>query len=185
MATILTSNHLTKNNLMTERFYGIFDPLNQSTDHIAHCACGIDILPLCYYELPKPEQLPGLVNNDPTQIHKKSFFIRCNCCGQCGLACKKNWQAVIEWNKSPLSTKPLYQQFPIFGLNDLNKADAKEKLILIRLDLEQRKKQKIAQRERLYNDHYERLKAFLAWTIYAQTVVKLSPDQTTTPSNDL
>ncbi|NRA72087.1 MAG: hypothetical protein HRU24_13780 [Gammaproteobacteria bacterium] len=176
---------LHQNNLMTERFYGIFDPLNQSTDHIARCACCIDVLPHCYYELPRPEQLPGLVNKDPARIHKKSFFIRCDFCGISGLACKKDWQAVIEWNKSPLSKKPPYQQFPIFGLSNLNKADAKEKLINIRLDLEQRKKQKIAQKERLYNDHYERLKAFLAWAIYAQTVVKLSPDQTTNPLSDL
>lgn len=161
---------------MTDRFYGIFDPLSQSTDYIAKCAHCVDEAAQCYYEIPKPEQLPGLVNKDPLQICKKSYFVRCNRCGRTGLACKKNWQAVIEWNKSPLSQKFPYQQFPIFGLRRLTKEQAKEKLVAIRQDLEGRKKQKIALKERLYNDHYERLKAFLAWTIYAQTIVKLSPD---------
>ena len=161
---------------MTDRFYGIFDPLSESTDYIAKCANCIDNQAQCCYELPTPEQLPGLVNKSPGKILKKSYFIRCNSCGQTGLACKKNWQAVIEWNKSPLSQKFPYQQFPIFGLRQLTKVEAKEKLVEIRQDLESRKKQKIAQKERLYNDHYERLKAFLAWTIYAQTIVKLTPD---------
>lgn len=161
---------------MTDRFYGIFDPLNQSTDYVANCANCNDGVAHCYYELPKPEQLPGLVNKDPALIYKKSYFIRCVTCGQSGLACKKDWQAVIEWNKSPLSKKFPYQQFPIFGLRQLTKEQAKEKLVEIRQDLERRKKTKIAQKERLYNDHYERIKAFLAWTIYAQTIVKLSPD---------
>lgn len=161
---------------MTERFYGIFDPLNQSTDYIAQCAQCNKVSAQCFFERPTPDQLPGLVNKNPDNLLKKSYFIRCTCCGRSGLACKKNWQAVIEWNKSPLSRKFPYQQFPIFGLSQLSKSEAKMKLVEIRQDLEKRKKQKIAQKERLYNDHYERLKAFLAWTIYAQTIIKLTPD---------
>jgi hypothetical protein len=161
---------------MTDRFYGIFDPLNQSTQYIAPCAQCASTKVQCYFERPKPCQLPGLVNKETAQINKKSYFIRCVDCGSVGLACKKNWQAVIEWNKSPLSQKFPYQQFPIFGLNQLTKIQAKQRLVDIRQDLELRKKQKIAQNDRLYNNHYERIKAFLAWTIYAQTIIKLSPD---------
>ena len=161
---------------MSDRFYGIFDPLIESTEHIANCAkCRYSDL-FCCYEIPNPEQLPGIITKKDHPIIKKAYFVKCSNCGSRGLACKKDWQAVIEWNKSPLSQKFNYRDFPIFGLKNLSKNEAKARLVEIRSDLETRKKEKIVSKDRLYNQHYERIRAFLAWAIYAQTIIKLSPD---------
>lgn len=159
---------------MNNRFYGVFDPITESVEHIAPCANCHSTQVSCIFELPQKHQLPGLINKEAQQLYRRAYFIRCPECESVGLATKKPWQAVIEWNKSPKSIKHPLTQFPLFGIDQLNKAQAKIRLNEIRLDLEQRKKSRVHQGDRLYNNHYEKIRAFLAWSIYAQTVVKLS-----------
>jgi len=130
--------------------------------------------PECVYALPNKSQLPGLVDKQIQQLYRRAYFVQCSHCDNVGLATKKQWQAVIEWNKSPKSIKYPLSQFPLFDIDRLGKAEAKVRLNQIRSDLEQRKKLRLAQGERLHNNYYEKLRAFLAWSIYAQTVVKLS-----------
>jgi len=159
---------------MNPRFYGLFDPVSESIEHIAPCAQCQNNKATCVFDIPKTCQLPGLVDKQQQQLYRRAYFIECPNCHSRGLASKKQWQAVIEWNKSPKALKIALDQFPLFGLSELNKAQAKDKLQQIRSDLEQRKKERLNQGNRLHNSHYEKIRAFLAWSIYAQTVVKLS-----------
>lgn len=164
---------------MNDRFYGLFDPITQSIEHISPCANCQSTQTSCVYDLPKKSQLPGLINKEVKQLYRRAYFVRCDECDSVGLATKKQWQAVIEWNKSPKSIKQPLAQFPLFGIAQLNKAQAKVRLNEIRLDLEQRKKTRVDRGDRLYNNNYEKIRAFLAWSIYAQTVVKLSNTEST------
>jgi len=159
---------------MIQRFYGVFDPITQSIEHIAPCAkCG-NQRATCIYDLPRKSQVPGLVDQTIQQLYRRAYFVSCPECSAVGLAAKKQWQAVIAWNKSPSSIKHSLSQFPVFGINELDRSEAKQRLKHIRSDLELRKKERLTQGDRLYNNHYEKLRAFLAWSIYAQTVVKLT-----------
>lgn len=161
---------------MNDRFYGVFDPVTQSTDHIAPCAQCSCPNTQCIYDLPQTTQLPGLSNKDVVQLQRRAYFVRCPQCDSVGLAAKKQWQAVIEWNKSPKAAKQSLNQFPLFGISHLDKLAAKHRLNDIRCDLEQRKKSHQLNARQMHNNHYEKIRAFLAWSIYAQTVVKLSPN---------
>lgn len=138
------------------RHYGQFDPLAQTVEHINRCAaCGA---------------FARLTRNE------RRYQVKCVRCTGSGPVARKPWQAIVDWNKSPLSTNPSYRTLPLFGLASLAPAEAKERLIGIRRDLELRTKEAGLERnlgKGVGENYLQRLKALLAWCIYAQGLVKL------------
>ncbi|MDP2559669.1 hypothetical protein [Psychrobium sp. 1_MG-2023] len=159
---------------MNNRFYGEFDPIEQSRHHIAPCANCQETQLDCVFDTPHANQQPGNQQTGNKYTTKPAYFVNCPNCHAKGLACKKEWQAIIAWNKSPLAEKGHYRELPLFNLGHLTKEQAKKQLIAIRTDLERRKHQAVAGQQRLDGAYFERLRAFLAWVIYAQVVLKFS-----------
>lgn len=158
------------------RYYGDFDPVEGALDHINPRACGAPAN--CHHDVPDLNQVPGAQNTGTVNAWKqgKACFIACTRCSTKGRAAKTAWQSVLEWNKSPCSTHPSYRTLPLFGLRPLEPAAAKERLIGIRHDLELRSKEAGLRRDlgltRTNRQYLERMKAYLAWCIYAQALVK-------------
>lgn len=99
--------------------------------------------------------------------------VRCTC-GAEALGAKMRWQAVMNWNKSPLAKHPHWRDLPFFFLSDLDIAAARHKLARLRTHLELRAN--IAGTRRALGmsagrDFIQRLKAYLAWCHYAQSLV--------------
>lgn len=100
--------------------------------------------------------------------------VRCDC-GACGTAAHLAAVAAINWNKSPLSRHPHYRDLPFFGLDGLDVAQARAKLVVLRDYLEEQKRRcerRIRARENFGHRYYQRIRAYLAWAIYAQGLVK-------------
>lgn len=100
--------------------------------------------------------------------------VRC-ACGQCGGPAQLAAIAAVNWNKSPLSRHPHYRDLPFFGLHGLTVPQARAKLGLVREYLEEQKRRcerRIRARENFGHRYHQRIRAYLAWAIYAQGVVK-------------
>ena len=159
------------------RFYGTADPIEAAHQNINPCVCGNQQV-TCIYDFPLlPSQLPG-ANNGTRPKKTKSYFVVCPRCGRAGRALRKPWLAILDWNKSKLSEKPDYTTIPFFFLEHLSPQEAKEQLILIRTDLELRIKEAKLRRQlgrtNTNKKYIEKLKAYLAWCIYAQSLIKVT-----------
>lgn len=100
--------------------------------------------------------------------------VRC-ACGQCGSAAQMAATAAVNWNKSPLSRHPHYRELPFFDLRGLTVPQARAKLGRVREYLEEQKRRcerRIRARENFGHRYYQRIRAYLAWAIYAQGVVR-------------
>lgn len=100
--------------------------------------------------------------------------VRCDC-GQAGTAAQMAANAAVNWNKSPLSRHPHYGELPFFGLRGLSVPRARAKLVTIREYLEEQKRRcerRIRAREPFGHRYHQRIRAYLAWAIYAQGLVK-------------
>jgi hypothetical protein len=81
----------------------------------------------------------------------------------------------VNWNKAPLSRHPSYRELPFFDLRGLTVPQARSKLIVVREYLEEQKRRcerRIRARENFGHRYYQRIRAYLAWAIYAQGLVK-------------
>lgn len=102
------------------------------------------------------------------------WHVRC-ACGQAGTQAQLAAIAVVNWNKSPLSRHPHYRDLPFFGLRGLTAPQARAKLIAVREYLEEQKRRcerRIRARENFGHRYHQRIRAYLAWAIYAQGLVK-------------
>jgi hypothetical protein len=100
--------------------------------------------------------------------------VRCGC-GQCGTPGQLAAIAVVNWNKSPLSRHPGYDTLPFFALDGLSIPRAREKLIRVRDYLEEQKRRcerRIRAREPFGHRYFQRTRAYLAWAIYAQGLLR-------------
>jgi len=144
-----------KYNISKKRFYGNFDPLIETKDYINRCQCG---------------GFPVLSR------YKNRYYIYCPVCGYRSKGNRKAYLAILEYNKSPNSIHPSYRELPVFNLHNIPIKEARDLLKQIRQDLEIRKNIAGLRRqlkETTTNQKYiDRLKAFLAWCIYAQTLIK-------------
>ena len=96
-------------------------------------------------------------------------------CGQPGAPAQLAAIAVVNWNKSPLSRHPHYRELPFFGLRGLTVPQARAKLVAVREYLEEQKRRcerRIRARENFGHRYHQRIRAYLAWAIYAQGLVK-------------
>lgn len=83
--------------------------------------------------------------------------------------------AACNWNKSPLSLHPSYRDIPFFGLAGLDIDEARTKLVVIRDYLEEQKRRcelRIRAREPVGHRYFQRMRAYLAWSIYALGLVR-------------
>ena len=100
--------------------------------------------------------------------------VRC-ACGQQGAPAQLAAIAAVNWNKSPLSRHPHFHTLPFFALDGLSIPKAREKLIRVREYLEEQKRRcerRIRARENFGHRYFQRIRAYLAWTIYAQGLVR-------------
>lgn len=161
-------------------YYGEFDPIEESHKHVNACSTCSSTNVFCHHDLPTIDQVPGAQNSGTINAWrpKKSHFVACAICGARGRAAKTPWQAILEWNKSRQSIHPAYTDLPLFGLRSLDRSGAQERLTGIRRDLELRAKEAGLRRTlghtRTNQNHIDRMKAYLAWCIYAQGLVKES-----------
>lgn len=142
----------------TERFQ--FNPLPQATTIISPCVCG---------------RRPELI-----RLHGR-WKVVCRFCGRNAPKAKKDWQAVLNWNKSPNSRMPYWRKNPAFDLRGFqNLEDASAYMRQVRIYLEGRvtrtreqKKKAFAGKGRAPGRNYEmRLKQYLQWAIWTQAILK-------------
>lgn len=100
--------------------------------------------------------------------------VKCGC-GQQGVPAQLAAIAVVNWNKSPLSRHPHYRELPFFALQGMTVPQARAKLIVVREYLEEQKRRcerRIRARENFGHRYHQRIRAYLAWAIYAQGLVR-------------
>ncbi len=140
-------------------WYGRFDVLEKTEEYINPCICGAKPL------------LKGTRSGNSVR-----WQVVCPKCGRTAEGSKKKWQAVINWNKAPVSKMPHWKRLPIFGLWRFRTVEeAGEYLKEVRTVLENRLKEaksRLKEGIPVGRKYEERLRAFLAWTIYAQGVAK-------------
>ncbi|GAB2505947.1 hypothetical protein [Lysobacter humi (ex Lee et al. 2017)] len=110
----------------------------------------------------------------PLEFADLRWQVKC-ACGQCGAPAQLNAIAAVNWNKSPLSIHPHYRELPFFSLAGLTIPKARTKLIAVREYLEEQKRRcerRIRARENFGHRYFQRIRAYLAWTIYAQGLVR-------------
>ncbi|MGH8463074.1 MAG: hypothetical protein ACRER5_02940 [Pseudomonas sp.] len=99
--------------------------------------------------------------------------VQCQCGAQAPGA-HMRWQAIMNWNKSPLAKHPEWNAIPFFFLSDLDVEAARTKLQALREHLELRANLEGMRRVvgfRVGGDYLQRLKAYLAWCHYAQSLL--------------
>lgn len=104
----------------------------------------------------------------------QGHVVRC-VCGAAGATGRLPAVAAINWNKSSGSIHPDYRELPFFALRDLSVPAARAKLVSVREYLEEQKRrceQRIRQREPVGHRYFQRIRAYLAWSIYALGLVK-------------
>ena len=96
-------------------------------------------------------------------------------CGACGTPGQLAAIAAVNWNKSPLSRHPSFEALPFFDLDGMTIPAARAKLVRIREYLEEQKRRcerRIRAREPFGHRYFQRVRAYLAWAIYAQGLVR-------------
>jgi len=129
--------------------YGPHDPLQCDRWINACVACG---------NVPTPRATGTLV------------VVRC-ACGAEAAGAHMRWQAVMNWNKSPLAVHPSWDAIPFFFLSGMDPVSGRAKLGALREHLELRANVEGMRRIvgfRVGSDYLQRLKAYLAWCHYAQ-----------------
>lgn len=104
----------------------------------------------------------------------QAHVVRC-ACGNAGAAGRLPSIAAINWNKSPASIHPGYGTLPFFALDGLTVPAAREKLNTVREYLVEQKRrceQRIRLREPVGHRYFQRIRAYLAWSIYALGLVR-------------
>lgn len=108
------------------------------------------------------------------------WMMVCSCGNQAKQACRRPWEAALDWNMINLATYS-YQDLPLFGLSSLSPLDAHSRLVSIRNNLELRRKitglsRVIGQRTREIDvpgkKFQERLDAYLRWALWGLRLTK-------------
>ena len=134
--------------------YGAEDPIRNAQLHLNPCAtCGSH---------------PELSGNGTT-------WTAICACGAHAPAARMQWQAMLQWNRSPVSVDPNWFELPFFFLNELGEDEAREKLGQLREHLELRANLEGARRvcgRSVGSTYLQRLKAYHGWCCYAQELLK-------------
>lgn len=156
------------------RAYGFHDPLDVPPAYCDTC-----------HAPPVLERIEG--------VHVRWVVI----CSECGRtlpeARKRPWLALLAWNAINLASQD-YRDLPLFGLSELDPAEAHERMVGIRRDLEIRTRlagieRTIAKRThgRIPGHQYRlRLEAYLQWALLALRLTKMKerkPGRPTQPGN--
>lgn len=107
-------------------------------------------------------------------FEQQAHQVRC-ACGAGATPGKLPFTAAFNWNKAPVSKHPAYQALPFFQLDGLDIADARCKLNTIRDYLVEQKRHcegEIRARRNVGHRYFQRIKAYLAWSIYALGLVR-------------
>ena len=137
-------------------WYGDFD-IDRTHRFISRCICG---------------SIPRLEREGP------GWIVKCQKCGNEGIGSKKRWQAVLNWNKAPVSEMPDWRELPLFNLDRFNSpGDARNYLKGVRKVLENRlaearEKSKRPGKRPPGKKYVRNLIGYLAWCIYVQGVCK-------------
>jgi hypothetical protein len=134
--------------------YGSDDPVRDAERHCNPCLhCGA---------------LPQLVGDGST------WTATCPC-GVHAPSARMRWQALLQWNRNPVSLDPAWRDVPFFFLSGLSEQDARHKLAQLREHLELRSNLEGARRVCGYHvgsGYLQRLKAYHGWCCYAQELLK-------------
>lgn len=104
----------------------------------------------------------------------QAHVVRC-ACGAAGGAGRLPAVAAVNWNKSSASIHPDYRELPFFALHELSIPAARAKLVSVREYLEEQKRRcerRIRRREPVGHRYFQRIRAYLAWSIYGLGLVK-------------
>lgn len=107
-------------------------------------------------------------------FEQAAHVVRC-ACGAAGNPGKLAAIAAVNWNKAPVSHHPSYRELPFFDLAPLDIVEARAKLVRIREYLVEQKhrcEQRVRLREPVGHRYFQRMRAYLAWSIYALGLVK-------------
>lgn len=108
------------------------------------------------------------------RFESTAHVVRCGC-GALGTPGRLAFTAAFNWNKSELSVHPDYRDLPFFQLGELGIEDARAKLVTVRdyLVLQKRRcEAEVRARRTVGHRYFQRIKAYLAWSIYALGLVK-------------
>lgn len=104
---------------------------------------------------------------------KIRYWVQCLDCGNRGRPEKTRWQAVLSWNKSPLSENPEDWTLPHIDMRGMTLDEKKESLVQNRQILEEEAR-KLKEQGITRDDQASELnRAKLAWNIYGQSLLKL------------
>jgi hypothetical protein len=111
----------------------------------------------------------------PSLVYEQQAHqVRC-ACGASATPGKLPFTAAFNWNKAPTSLHPAYQALAFFQLEGLDIAEARSKLNTIRDYLVEQKRHcesEIRARRNVGHRYFQRIKAYLAWSIYALGLVR-------------
>lgn len=138
------------------------NPIYELKPEINFCTCG------CEARLVKERSAES-------EKGKLRYVVRCldQICGHQGRYTQYPWQAILEWNKSPMSEFPEDFSIPFMSLTDLAGEEIRSKLNERRLDLEQKIKQLRAEKVSGNTEEMKIARLQLMWVIYAQSWAKL------------
>lgn len=108
------------------------------------------------------------------EFEGQAHVVRC-ACGAAGTPGRLAAVAAVNWNKSPASIHPDYRELPFFMLHDLDIHEAREKLVVVREYLVEQKRRcelRVRLREPVGHRYFQRIRAYLTWSIYALGLVK-------------
>ncbi|HVL01304.1 MAG TPA: hypothetical protein VM553_15915 [Dongiaceae bacterium] len=106
---------------------------------------------------------------------KLRYVVRCldEICGRQGRYTQYPWQAILEWNKSPMSEFPEDFRIPFLNLHGLGGEEIRSKLNEKRVELEQLIKKLRSEKIGGNNEQMKIARLQLMWVIYAQSWAKL------------
>lgn len=137
-------------------------PIYELKPEINFCTCG------CEARLVKERSAES-------EKGKLRYVVRCldEICGQQGRYTQYPWQAILEWNKSPMSEFPDDFNIPFMNLAGLGGEEIRQRLNERRVELEQKIKQLRADKVSGNADDMKISRLQLMWIIYAQSWAKL------------
>lgn len=106
---------------------------------------------------------------------KLRYVVRCldEMCGRQGRYTQYPWQAILEWNKSPMSEFPDDFRIPFMTLHGLAGEEIRGKLNEKRVELEQLIKKLRSEKVGGNTEQMKIARLQLMWVIYAQSWAKL------------
>ena len=138
------------------------NPIYELKPEINFCTCG------CEARLVKERSAES-------EKGKLRYVVRCldEICGHQGRYTQYPWQAILEWNKSPMSEFPEDFQIPFMNLAGLSGEEIRQRLNEHRMALEQKIKQLRAEKVSGNTEEMKIARLQLMWVIYAQSWAKL------------